>query len=99
VDRVDAAASRRATGRTATAGADVYTALVAIGRYVPGSKTTFRIERAGNQVTLSMPASGAAQTFDMLALPAPFGEDEAYLFFGNSTEGTVFSNVRVRPRG
>lgn len=100
LNRVDAAASLPSSDVPAQAGPKVHAALAAIGQYVPASTTTFRIERAGSTVTLSMPATpGASHTFDMSALPRLFGSDEGYLYFGNSTEGTVFSNVRVRPRG
>ena len=71
-----------------------------IGVYVPDEATTFRIERAGSQVTLSMPAAeGASLTFELESVPAVVDRDRAYLFFGNSAVGTIFSNVRVRPRG
>ncbi len=100
LNRVDAAASLPSSDQPAGAGPKVHAALAAIGQYVPASITTFRIERAGSTVTLSMPATpGASHTFDMSVLPRLFGSDEGYLYFGNSTEGTVFSNVRVRPRG
>jgi hypothetical protein len=100
LNRVDAAASLPSSERPTEAGAKVHAALTAIGQYVPASRTTFRIERAGSKVTLSMPATpGASHTFDMTALPHMFGAADGYLFFGNSAEGTIFSNVRVRPRG
>ena len=99
-DIVNAAASLPASDRPAEAGPKIHAALTTLGHYRAGVRTTFRIERSGNRVTLSMPATdGAAHTFDMSLLPALFGEDEGYLFFGNSVEGTTFSNVRVRPRG
>jgi len=97
---VHVAASRPAAQRQAETDPVVYAAFGEIGAYVPGSTTTFRIERAGNRVTMSMPATaGASHTFDMLQFPALFAADEGFLFVGNSTEGTVFSNLRVRPRG
>lgn len=100
VDRVDAAASLPPRGRPARPGGRVHAELVQIGRYVGGSTATFRIERAGRHVTLSIPSAlGASHTFDLATHPDLFDRDEAYLFFGNTTEGTVFSNVRVRPRG
>lgn len=71
-----------------------------IGTYVPDETTTFRIQRADNRVTLSMPATeGASHTFELESFPAVVDRNRAYLFFGNSAVGTIFSNVRVRPRG
>lgn len=100
-DRVDVAASLRpGQPRQTEAGPSVYARLEELGRYTAGTKTTFRIERAGSNVTLSMDgAAGGSRTFDTSQFPELFGEDEAYLFFGNSAEGTIFSNMRVRPRG
>ena len=98
--RVDASASLPSTDTPAEAGPGVHAELKAIGSYVAGSTTTFRIERAGNRVTLSMPGNDAAShTFDASMLPTLFEDGEGFLFFGNSAEGTVFSNARVRPRG
>lgn len=100
MDTVHASASRPSTTRPAEAGPQVFARLEAIGRYVPGATTTFRIEHASNRVTLSMPGQdGAGYTFDLSSFPGLFERDSGYLFFGNSSEGTVFSNVRVRPRG
>jgi hypothetical protein len=99
-DIVNAAASLPASDSPAEAGPKVHAALTVLGHYRAGVKTTFRIERAGSRVTLSMPATaGASHTFDMSLLPVLFGDNEGYLFFGNSVEGTIFSNVRVKPRG
>lgn len=100
-NRVDVAVSRPPTAaRQTDAGPQVYVRIEELGRYTAATKTTFRIERAGNNVTLSMPAAaGAGRTFELSQFPGLFDEDEAFLFFGNSAEGTVFSNVRVRPRG
>ena len=97
---VNVTASRPATEHKTEAGSSVYAAFEPIGTYAAGSTTTFRIERAGDKVALSMPSvQGAAHTFDTSVLPRLFGGGDAFLFFGNSTEGTVFSNLRVRPRG
>ena len=100
VNRVDASASLPSSDQPAEAGPKVHAELTPIGQYVAGSTTTFRIERAGTKVTLSMPGTpGAAHTFDMTLVPTLFGDGEGFLFFGNSVEGTVFSRARVRPRG
>jgi hypothetical protein len=70
-----------------------------IGKYEPGRRTTFRIEHAGNRVTLSMPGTpGASHTFEMASYPGLFDDRSGFLFFGNSSEGAVFSQVRVLPR-
>jgi len=74
--------------------------LETIGKYEPGRRTTFRIEHAGTRVTLSMPGiHGASYTFEMPSYPGLFDDRSGFLFFGNSAEGTVFSHVRVGPRG
>lgn len=79
---------------------DVPLRLAEVGRYEAGRQTTFRIERAGDLVTLSMPGTPDARSaFDLRDYPKLFGGGSGFLFFGNSAEGTIFSNVRVRPRG
>ena len=101
-DVVHAAAAGPPGGRLgdAVTPAEVLARLDAIGKYVPGEQTTFRIERAGHIVTLSMPATPGAQAeFDLRDYPELLDERSSFLFFGNSAEGTIFSNVSVRPRG
>ena len=99
-NRIDLAASMPPTAaRQTDAGPRVYARIEELGRYMAGRKTTFRIERAGNTVVMSVPATpGASRTLELSQFPGLFAENEAYLFFGNSAEGTIFSNVRVRPR-
>lgn len=101
VNRVDVAASMPpSTRRQSDVGPAVYMRIEEVGRYIAGTKTTFRIEKAGSTVVMSMPGTpGASRSLELSQFPGLFGEDEAYLFFGNSAEGTLFSNVRVRPRG
>ena len=102
IDVVHVAAARPPGGGdgATVAPADVLLHIEAIGKYVPDTKTTFRIERAGTIVTLSMPATpGAQSAFDLRHYPKLFDERSSFLFFGNSAEGTIFSDVRVRPRG
>lgn len=80
--------------------ADVLLRVDVIGRYETGSRTTFRIERAAGIVTLSMPGkSGSQFAFELPSYPALIDGGTGFLFFGNTAEGTIFSNVRVRPRG
>lgn len=100
MDVVHAAASRPPSDRKAEAGPQVFVRLETIGRYAAGTTTTFRIEQADNRVTLSIPGQqGASYTFALPSFPGLFDREAGYLFFGNSAEGTVFGNVRVRPRG
>lgn len=99
-DGVDVAAALPPRPQRAGGGSPVHARLQNIGTYPSGATTTFRIEHVDNQVTLSMPGqTGAAHTFDLSVFPDLLGRDSAYLFFGNSAEGAVFSNVRVRPPG
>jgi hypothetical protein len=100
VDTVHVAAALPPSSQPAETGPAVHGRLQAIGTYPSGVKTTFRIEHGDNRVTLSIPGqAGATHTFEVSAFPGLFGRDSGYLFFGNSAEGTIFSNVRVRPRG
>lgn len=100
VDTVHAAAALPPSERPSDAGPAVHGRLEVIGTYVSDTTTTFRIERADNRVMLSMPATkDASHTFELGAFPSVVDRKRAYLFFGNSAEGTIFSNVRVRPRG
>jgi hypothetical protein len=94
MDVVHAAASK------STGSQPMHIRIEALGKYVAGTRTRFRIEKAGGQVILSMPATPVARfTFDLAAFPGLFDERSGYLFFGNSAEGTIFNHVSVRPRG
>lgn len=100
VDTVHAVASRPPSTQPAESGPQVFARLQTLGRYIPGQTTTFRIEHGGNRLTLSIPdQQGASHTFALPSYPGLFEPGSSYLFFGNSAEGTVFSNVRVRSRG
>lgn len=70
-----------------------------IGVFQPGLTTTFRIERSGNDVTLSVPSQSGASVTVPLALVPSLNSTNAYLFFGNSAVGTTFSNFRVVASG
>jgi hypothetical protein len=93
------AAAAAAAGRGTNPTRLPHLRLEAIGKCEPGRRTTFRIEHAGTRVTLSMPGTpGASHTFEIASYPELFDDRSGFLFFGNSSEGTVFSQVRVGPR-
>lgn len=72
-----------------------FTYIQGIGTLQSGVKTTFRIARSGNDVTLSVPSQlpGASVTVPLNLVP--LSSTNAYLFFGNTAEGTTFSDFRV----
>ena len=59
---------------------------------------TFRIERSGDDLIMSM-VGGNSRTFSISAIEALsgviFDATNSHLFFGNSSEGTIFSNFSV----
>lgn len=61
-----------------------------IAEYTPGMLMQFRIVRRDDLVTLSIPELKAEHTFKLSQYPGLFPRDKAYLFFGNTTEGTRF---------
>jgi len=70
-----------------------------LGAYPSGRLMTVRFERAGDHVTVSLPdQEGGSLRVRLSAYPSSVREDAAYLFFGSTAEGVIFSNVRVRPR-
>ncbi len=77
-----------------------FTFIQGIGSYQTGLTTTFRIARSGNNVTLSVPSQlpGASVTVPSTSVPS-LNSTNAYLFFGNTAEGTTFSNFRVVASG
>lgn len=74
-----------------------YVYLEKIGDYRPGQLMRFRIERAGDRVTLSaIDVPGASRSFSLKKYPGLFDDSDAHLFVSNSAEGTIFSNMSVR---
>tara|TARA_Y100000588_G_scaffold373068_1_gene446423 strand:+ start:974 stop:1855 length:882 start_codon:yes stop_codon:yes gene_type:complete len=66
-----------------------------IGSYDP-TGTTFRIEKSGDDVTLSIVGvTGASQTFSLSAIASVLDGTNGHIFFGNSAEGTTFSDLVV----
>ena len=65
-----------------------------IGNYNPAG-TTFRIEKSGDDVTLSI-VGGGSVTYSVTALGGVLDGSNAYIFFGNSVLGTVFSDLSVQ---
>jgi len=70
------------------------TNLVNLGDFNP-SGTTFRIDRVGSDVTLSI-VGGASATFPVSAV-STINSSNSHVFFGNSAVGTTISNLSVQP--
>lgn len=90
--RIDAAVEA-ASG----AGAPLPALSEGIANFGNGVGTRFRITRIGDTVTLSVPSQNASRSFSISQYAAQLGLNgsNAYLFFGNTLTGTVFSNVTV----
>lgn len=70
-----------------------------LGAYPSNRRMTVRFERTGDHMTVSLPdQEGGSLRVRLSAYPSSVREDAAYLFFGSTAEGVIFSNVRVRPR-
>ena len=67
---------------------------------VPASGTiTVRLERSGDHLIASLPGQdGSERTVRMSAYPSILRGGRGFLYLSNTAEGTIFSNVRVRPR-
>ncbi len=71
-------------------------ALQSIANYTPGKIMRFRIERRDDQVIMSITnLPGATHTFKSSDYPGLFDPDKSYLFFGNTTEGTTFDDLKA----
>jgi hypothetical protein len=68
-----------------------------LGTYVPGTTETVRIVRDGDYLTLSVPRQNIHRTYSISQYNAQLGltNENTCLFFGSTSVGTVFSNVRV----
>ncbi len=67
--------------------------IITIGQFAP-TGTTFRIEKSGDNVTLSI-VGGGSKTYSVTALGGVLNGSNAHIFFGNSALGTVFSDLSV----
>lgn len=67
---------------------------------VPSEGTlTLRIERSGDHVIGSLPGQdGSERTVRISGYPSVLRNGRGFLYLSNTAEGTVFSNVKVRPR-
>jgi hypothetical protein len=73
--------------------------LETLGEFPASGTLTVQLERAGEQLTARLPGDpGTARTFRMSEFPAVLTHGVGYLFFGNSSVGTSFRNVKVRTR-
>lgn len=70
-----------------------FTSFATIGTYIPAG-TTFQIVCAGSFVTLSVVGQPGSATFALGAVPTLTAENSR-LFFGNTAEGTTFSDFLV----
>ena len=65
--------------------------------YTPGRAMRVRIERRGGQVTLEVPSiAGVRVSFAEAEFRELFDSSSAYVFLGNSSAGTTFSNALLR---
>jgi hypothetical protein len=70
-----------------------------IGTVPAGGALTVRLERSGDHITASLPGQdGSERTIRISAYPSILRGGRGFLYLSNTTEGTIFSNVRVRPR-
>jgi hypothetical protein len=69
-----------------------------IGPY-QGGPVTVVIKRHNDDITLSVPSLGTSQTYSLSQYQAALGlnNSNTYLYFGNTFDGTVFSNFSVQP--
>lgn len=60
---------------------------------------TLRLERNGDQIIGSLPGQpDSERRIRISAYPSILSSGQGFLYLSNTAEGTVFSNVRVRPR-
>lgn len=70
-----------------------------IGTVPDDGVLTVRIERAGDHITGSLPGqAGSERTLRISAYPSVLKSGRGFLYLSNTAEGTVFTNVKVRPR-
>jgi hypothetical protein len=67
-----------------------------LGEYTPGKPMRFRIEHQSRTVTLAVPALGISRAFPTEQFAGLFDPSAAHLFFGNSSQGTTFTNASLR---
>jgi hypothetical protein len=72
---------------------------VTIGSVPDDGRLTVRLERSGDHITGSLPGQeGSAHSIRLSAYPAVLRTGRGFLYLSNTAEGTIFSNVKVRPR-
>ncbi len=60
---------------------------------------TVRLERSGDQIIGSLPGQDASERRVRISeFPAILSNGRGFLYLANTAEGTVFGNVKVRPR-
>jgi hypothetical protein len=93
VHRIDAAVGSRHPGKPPL---PYFRELHSVANYPPGRPMRVRIERRGERLTMSLPGlPGSAQVFRLGDYPGLFDTNHAYLFLGNTSQGTTFSDLSV----
>jgi hypothetical protein len=70
-----------------------------IGSVPSTGALTLRLERFGDHIIGSLPGQeGSERTIRISGYPSVLRNKRGFLYLSNTAEGTVFSNVRVRPR-
>ncbi len=83
----------------ATEGRAVYLFQETIGAVPVGGVLTVRLERSGDRITGSLPGqAGSERSVRISDYPSVLKSGRGFLYLSNTAEGTIFSNVKVRPR-
>lgn len=70
-----------------------------LGTVPEDGAVTLRLERDGDHIIGSLPGqTGSEHTIRISAFPTVLRSGRGFLYLSNTAEGTVFSNVKVRPR-
>ena len=84
-----------ATGRSPLAPWPYWINLTGIAANWDITGTVFRIEKIGDDVTLSIPSMGVSHTLQISALFGVLDSSSSFIYFGNGSEGSTFKNFTV----
>jgi hypothetical protein len=76
-----------------------YTFHETLGDYATGQRFTFRIQRLGDSLTLSVPTLSVERSLSLSQYGWFLKGRNAFLFFSNTAQGATFSNAAVSYRG